>query len=176
MLNNVPTFEHKMREKMTDTILIIYYSRTGNTEHIAKLIHKEVGGTLHRIRPETPYPNAYNATVEQAKQEIKSGIKPPLRNALDNVREFDLVFIGSPNWWSTIAPPVRTFLAAHDFSDKTLAPFCTHGGGGLGRISSNIAELCPLSSLLKPFKTYGSGGAGIEAEVATWLFEIKSSL
>ena len=161
---------------MTDKILIAYYSRSGHTERIARIIHQKIGGTLHRIKPETPYPSSYDDTVDQAKGEIKRGIQPPLASQLNSVAEYDLIFIGSPNWWSTIAPPVGTFLSSYDFSGKTLALVCTHGGGGLGRIASDIAVLCPKSSILSPFIVYGSGGKGIEAQVTAWLDEIQTAM
>ena len=161
---------------MTEKILIAYYSRSGNTEKTAKMIHQEMGGKRHRIIPETPYPKSYDATVDQAKQEIKHGTQPPLINQLDSVAGYHLIFIGSPNWWSTIAPPVSTFLTSYDFAGKTLALFCTHGGGGLGRMASDIAKLCPKSNLLSPFTVYGSGGRGVNVDLAAWLNEIKTSL
>ncbi len=152
--------------------LIVYYSRSGNTRKIADLIQQEVGGTVHEIVPETPYPRSYDATVDQAKREIQAGYKPPLKSELDSVEAYDTVFVGSPNWWSTIAPPVATFLSAHDLSGKTIVPFCTHGGGGLGRIGQDIAKLCPRSTVLSCFGVYGSGGVDAQARVSAWLHDI----
>jgi flavodoxin len=149
--------------------LVVYYSRSGNTRTIANLIHQEVGGTLHEIEPKAPYPRSYDATVDQAKVEIQAGYKPALRSELDSVKEYDTVFVGSPNWWSTIAPPVTTFLSQHDLSGKTVAPFCTHGGGGLGRIGQDIAKLCPRSTVLSCFGVYGSGGVDAQTRVSAWL-------
>jgi len=158
---------------MTENILIAYYSRTGNTERIAKVIHQHLGGTLHKIMPKTPYPNSYDATVDQAKAEIKRGFKPPLSNPLASASGFQLIFIGSPNWWSTIAPPVAAFLSTHDLSGKAIAPFCTHGGGGLGHISGDIAKLCTDANILQPYKVYGRGGSHAASEVAAWLEKIN---
>ncbi|NIV37833.1 MAG: flavodoxin, partial [Anaerolineae bacterium] len=105
----------------TERILIVYYSYSpsGNTRRIADLIRQEVGGTVHEIEPEAPYPRSYDATVDQAKGEIQSGYKPPLKSDLDSAKAYDTIFVGSPNWWSTIAPPVATFLSQHDLSGKT---------------------------------------------------------
>jgi len=158
---------------MTDKILIAYYSRTGNTELIARIIQQEMGGRLHEIIPETPYPSSYDATVDQAKGDIKRGFKPPLSNPLTSVSGFDPIFIGSPNWWSTLAPPVATFLTTYDLSGKTIAPFCTHGGGGLGHISSDIAKLCPAATIRSPFKVYGRGSSQLESNLAAWLAKIN---
>lgn len=157
---------------MAEHILIVYFSRSGNTKKIANLIQQEVGGTLHEIQPETPYPSPYDAVVEQAKGEIRAGYKPALRSKLDQIEPYDTVFVGSPNWWSTIAPPVATFLSAYDLSGKTLVPFCTHGGGGLGRIDQDIAELCPHSTMLSSFEIYGNGTGNVQAQVSAWLSKV----
>lgn len=157
---------------MTEHILIVYFSRSGNTRKIADLIRQEVGGIIHEIQPEVPYPNAYNVVVEQAKQEIQAGYKPALRSTLDHIEAYDTIFVGSPNWWSTIAPPVTTFLSEYDVSGKTIVPFCTHGGGGLGRIAQDIAELCPQSTVLSCLVIYGSGMGNTGAEVSAWLREV----
>jgi len=157
---------------MTENILIAYFSRSGNTRKIAHLIQQKMGGTLHEIQVKVPYPGAYNAVVEQAKKEIQAGYKPALRSTLDHVEAYDTVFVGSPNWWSTIAPPVATFLAEHDLSGKTIVPFCTHGGGGLGRVAQDIAKLCPRSTVLSSFSVYGSGSGDVRAEVVAWLRKV----
>lgn len=155
-----------------EQILIVYFSHSGNTRKIANLIHLEVGGTTHEIRPEVPYPNAYNAVVDQAKKEIQAGHKPALQPTLDNVGSYDTIIVGSPNWWSTIAPPVATFLSEYDLSGKTIVPFCTHGGGGLGRIARDIARLCPQSTILSSLEIYGSGSEDAQARVSAWLRKI----
>ena len=157
---------------MAGQCLIVYYSRSGNTRKIADLIQQEVGGILHEIEPETPYPRSYDATVDQAKREIQAGHKPALQSALADVESYDTVFVGSPNWWNTIAPPVATFLSEHDLSGKTIAPFCTHGGGGLGRVGEDIARLCPESTVLRSFHIYGSGGVDAQARVSAWLSHV----
>jgi flavodoxin len=157
---------------MAKHILIVYFSRSGNTRRIANLIQQEVGGTLHEIQPAMSYPGAYNAVVEQAKKEIHAGYKPALRSTLNHVESYDTIFVGSPNWWSTIAPPVATFLSEHDLSGKTIAPFCTHGGGGLGRIGQDIAKLCPQSTILSSLGIYGSGTGNAQAEVSAWLSKV----
>jgi flavodoxin len=154
-------------------MLIAYYSRSGNTRKIADLIYQVVGGTLYEIHPEVPYPNSYNKTLDRAKIEIRSGVKPPLQSKLEHFEIYDLIFVGSPNWWSTIAPPVATFLTEYDFSGKTIAPFCTHGGGGLDRIANDIAKLCPHSTLLESPIIYGSGRGNAPAEVRAWLQNIE---
>jgi flavodoxin len=110
--------------------------------------------------------------VEQAKKEIRAGYKPALQSTLDHIESYNTIFVGSPNWWSTIAPPVATFLSEYDLSGKTIVPFCTHGGGGLGRVERDIAKLCPQSTVLSSFEIYGSGTGNAQAKVAAWLHKI----
>lgn len=157
---------------MGKNILIAYFSWSGNTRKIAELIHRETGGTIFEIQPEKPYPSSYNATVEQAKKEIQQGYKPPLKTKLDSIELYDTVFIGSPNWWSTIAPPVATFLSEYDFSGKIIVPFCSHGGGGQGRVVRDIVKLCPKSNVLEPFIVHGGGTGDIQSKISEWLRKI----
>jgi flavodoxin len=152
--------------------IVVYFSRSGNTRRIAALIHQEIGGTIHEIQPEVPYPNSYNAVVDQAKKEIEAGYKPVLESTLDHMESYDPIFVGSPNWWNTIAPPVATFLSAYDLSGKTIVPFCTHGGGGLGNIGKDIAKLCPQSTVLSSFEIYGSGAGNAQVRVRAWLSKV----
>lgn len=153
---------------MSENNLIAYYSHSGNTRQIAELIHSLAGGTLHDIKPQTPYPRGYQAVLDQSKGEIERGYQPPLRSTLESIEEYDTIIVGTPNWYSTIAPPVATFLSAYDFSGKILAPFCTHGGGKKGHIPEDIATLCPQATILRTLCLYGSGGRNPQGEVSAW--------
>jgi len=157
---------------MNRKILIAYYSHSANTKKIAEEICMKTGGTLCEIQPEILYPVDYNTVVEQAKKEIKAGFRPPLKTKADNMEAYDLIFIGSPNWWSTIAPPIATFLEENDLSGKTVAPFCTHGGGGEGKVKKDIAKLCPQSTITSCLSVHGSGGKDAQSKVSSWLREI----
>lgn len=157
---------------MTDRILIAYLTHSGNTRKIADYIHNAVGGTVFEIQPEAPYPNSYNAVVEQAKKEIKAGYMPSLKTNVDSLDSYDTIFIGSPNWWSTIAPPVATFLSLNNWSGKTVVPFCTHGGGGQARVLKDIAKLCHGAKVLDGFEVYNSGSGDTQDKISAWLRKI----
>lgn len=144
-------------------ILIAYYSHSGTTKNVAEQIIQAVGGDLFEIKEADPYPRDYNAVVKQAKQEIASGYRPKIKGSIPNISDYDLVIVGSPNWWSTIAPPVATFLTQEKFSGQTIAPFITHGGGGLNRTTSDIRKLCPDSNVLEGFDANRSG------QLSAWL-------
>ena len=134
-------------------ILVAYYSWGGNTRFAAEQIAKLTGGTLFEIKPVKAYPSNYNACVEQAKKECREEFKPELATRVEDFAKYDVVFVGTPNWWSTMAPPVRSFLAGYDFSGKTVIPFVTHGGGGMARCERDMQKACPKAA------AFGQGGA-----------------
>lgn len=152
--------------------LIVYYSWSGNTRKVAKIIHEIVDGDLIELEPIEPYPESYDATLERAKREIQTGYKPPLKTKVENIERYDVIFIGSPNWWGTIAPPITSFVSQYDLSDKTLVPFFTHGGGGIQRMLDDLKKLCPRSKVLPALVVYGSGGRNLRDKVIKWLTEI----
>jgi len=154
---------------MNKSILIAYYSWSGNTRRIAERIHTLVGGTLFEIEPLEPYPTDYNVCVKQARKEISAGYRPPLARYCPNAETYELVFVGSPNWWSSIAPPVATFLEQTPLSGKSIAPFCSHGGGGAGRVAEDIAKLCPNSAMREALFVPGRGRSDTDARITSWV-------
>ncbi len=150
-------------------VLTVFYSHSGNTRECANLIHKEVGGDIVEIIPVATYPEDYEAVVKQAKQELTSGYKPALRTRVENVESYDVIFVGSPNWWNTVAPPVMTFLSMNDLSGKATLPFITHGGSGLGRSVTDIARLCSRSTVLEGLAIWGSEVKTAQSRVSEWL-------
>ena len=157
----------------TRKVLVAYFSRSGNTQVMARQIQKITGGDIFEIQTVTPYPVEYTATTKQAKQELESGFKPLIKAKVANIKEYDIVFVGSPNWWGTIAPPVRTFLSEHDLSGKTVAPFITHQGSGLGRSAANIAKLAPQATLKDGLAVWGRDVGDAQDQIAKWLQGLK---
>lgn len=153
-------------------ILIVYFSHTGNTREIAEQIHKIVGGDIFEIQAAKPYLGDYNAVVKQAKQELDSGYKPELKTKIEDIKPYDLVFIGYPIWFGTFPAPVNTFLSEYDLSGKAIVPFCTHGGGGPGHNVADIAKLCPKSTVFDSFVILGSNAKNSQKEVSEWLRKI----
>jgi flavodoxin len=153
-------------------ILVAYFSHSGNTREIANQIHKSVVGDIFEIKAVEPYPSGYDACVQQAKQELDSGYKPALKTKCGNIKSYDLVFIGYPVWWGTIPAPVRTFLSEDDFSGKTIVPFCTHEGSGLGRSVTDISKLCPKSTIPDGIAVRGRDVKTSQKKVSEWLRKI----
>jgi flavodoxin len=150
-------------------VLTVFYSHSGNTRACANHIHKKVGGDMVEIIPVEPYTEDYEAVVKQAKRELKSGYKPALRTRVENIATYDVIFVGSPNWWNTVAPPVMTFLSEHDLSGKATVPFITHGGSGLGRSVTDIARLCPDATVLEGLAVWGADAKTAQTWVSEWL-------
>ena len=129
-------------------VLVAYFSHSGNTREVARQISEATGGDLFEIVPATPYPTEYRAVVDQGKKEIEAGVRPALKNPVGDLSQYDVIFVGSPCWWSTVAPPVATFLADCDWAGKTVVPFMTHEGSRMGRSEEDIRKLCAGATLL----------------------------
>jgi len=170
----------------SDKILIVYLSRTSNTKTIAEIIHKSAGGTLVTLELEKPYPENYQATVQQVVKENETGYLPPLKTKIDGIQNYDVVFVGFPTWGMKLPPPMKSFLKQYDLSGKTIVPFNTNDGYGIGSSFDTVKELCPKSKILDGFSIKGGtesdGRARLskvenakdaEAKVKKWLQEIK---
>jgi flavodoxin len=154
-------------------MLIVYYSRSGNTREITNQIHERVGGNIIELQTVKPYPEEYDAVTKQAKQELNSGFKPALKTKIEKIGTYDVIFVGSPIWWGTIAPPVKSFLSEYDLSGKTIVPFITHQGSGLGRSIEDISALCPNSTILDGLAVWGKNAKTAQNEVSAWLRSLR---
>lgn len=162
------TTQTKTGGLMNKKILVAYFSWSGNTKSIAEKIQTQTGGDIFEITPVTPYPSDYNETAYGiAKEQKEKGIHPPINNT--DISSYDVIFVGTPAWWYTMAPPVMTFLAENNFEGKTVIPFVTHGGGGGYTIDKDMAELAKGAKVLAPLVVYGKGGANVDKEIAGWI-------
>lgn len=160
---------------MSKKSLVIYFSESSNTRSIARIIQNKTNSDIHEILTEIPYVKSYNALVEQAKQEIKEGYRPSIKKIDCNLDDYDVVFLGTPNWWSTIAPPVATFISENNLSGKVIAPFITHGGGGKGHADKDIKKLCSDAKILDAFDIYENGGSRAEKKIDLWFKKVGLS-
>ena len=163
--------------------LIAYFSREGNnyvsgkivnlpignTKVIANMIQEMTGGDVFRIDTVKSYPEDYTETTNMAKKELHDNARPELSSHIENMDFYNVIFLGYPNQYGTMPMPVFTFLEEHDFSDKTIIPFCTHEGSGLGHSEKDIAKLCPKAMLLKGLAIHGSRVSAAKIDVANWL-------
>jgi flavodoxin len=169
MILNVNAQEKKMEPQ----ILVAYYSWSGNTRIIAEQIHRIVGGDLFEIKPMNSYPENYEECIKQAKQEISDNFRPQIVGEVEDFAKYDIIFIGSPNWWSTIAPPVASFLTKYDFSGKVIVPFCTHGSGGKAKLFIDMEKLLPDNKMLTGFSVYGKEASSSQEEIEKWINELN---
>jgi len=163
----------EVKSQTTNKMLVVYFSHSGNTRVIAEEIKKATGADIFEIQPVNDYPEDYNTVVDQAKKEINANHRPVLKAKVKNIEQYDVIFIGSPNWWSTIAPPVATFLIDYNLEGKTIVPFMTHGGGLMGHSVSDIKKLCPKSTVLEGLPISGSYVRRAHDDVMKWLRAIK---
>ena len=130
------------------SVLIAYFSWSGNTEQVAQIIRQETGGDLFEITPATAYTDDYNELLDIAQQEQSDNARPELAGQVENWEQYDTIFVGYPNWWSDAPMAVYTFVESYDWSGKTLVPFNTSASGGFGRSLSGLEESAPGASIL----------------------------
>ncbi len=140
-----------LKQKPAGKILIVYYSqsKTKNTRTAAQWIQNQIGGDLLEIEMVKPYSDSYSAILKESKKDIDSKNLPEIKPFSGNMADYDIVFIGSPVWYGTFAPPAGTFLAQTDLKGKTVVPFCTHGGGGAGHFYDDVKKAAPGANVLE---------------------------
>ena len=169
-----------------ENILIVYLSRTNNTKAIAEILQKNVGGKLVALELEKPYPENYKATVQQVVDENASGYLPPLKTTIDSIEKYDIIFVGFPTWDMKMPPPMKSFLHQYNLRGKTVIPFNTNAGYGVGSGFETVKKLCPNSTILEGFSTKGGierdgiffvmkgdKEKQVEKEVQNWLKKIE---
>lgn len=156
-------------------VLIVYYSQSGNTKAVAEQIHEKFGGDMFEIELATPYPAGEQETIEIVGRQRAENILPELSRAVENMADYDVVFLGTPIWFGTASLPVFSFVEAHDFAGKTVVPFYTCGGGDAGTYVTDITPYCKGAKILGSFgnnRAEREAGTHIE-KVAAHLEQIK---
>lgn len=155
--------------------LVVYFSWGGNTREVAKQIGEITGSELFELLPEKPYTrlrygsNGVDGIEEVAEREVKEGFQPKLKSLPDNLDQYDAIYVGSPCWFNTIAPPVATFLATAKLSGKTIIPFMTHGGSRMGKSIDDIKRLVPDANVTEGLPISQSRVSQAKKEITTWL-------
>ena len=163
--------------------MIAYYSRkgqnyvngqivdlaVGNTEIAARMIQDITGGDLFEICTVKNYPVDYDETTRVAAAEKRSNFRPELVSHVENMDHYDTIILGYPNWWSTFPMAVFTFLEEYDFSGKTILPFCTHEGSGLGKSMGDITRSCPNTIVGKGLAIQGGKVNYAKEAINSWL-------
>lgn len=163
--------------------LIVYFSRrdenyvsgtlrtlpVGNTEVVAGIIQQLTDGDLFQIQPMKPYAKDYNTCIDQAQADQRRDARPELKEWPENWEQYDAIYLGYPNYWGTMPMAVFTFLEGLDFTGKTIHPFCTHEGSGLGRSEADIRRLCPGAEIKPGLAIVGARAARSKDLVKDWL-------
>lgn len=160
--------------------LIVYYSYGGNTRRIAQRLQKELGCDLAEIETVTPYTDDYNSVVDQGQREVESGFMPELKPLPVDPAEYDAILVGTPTWWYTMAPAVRTFLNAHTWQGKTVIPFMTNAGWP-GHVIADMKKCCKGAKFIceKEIKFDPDGSGRLltpESELEEWLVGVKDAI
>lgn len=164
-------------------VLVAFFSRTGenygvgdikkgNTHIVAEMIAEQTGGDLFEIKPEKPYPDKYEPCTDVAKEEKESGARPAIKADKD-IDGYDTIFIGYPIWWGDAPMPVYTWIEKHQWQGKTVIPFCTHEGSGLGDTERLIGRACKGATVGQGLEMTGTTAQKRQAEalkaVKEWL-------
>ena len=142
----------------------------GNTEYVAQLIQQETGGDLFAIETVQEYPGSHDPLLEFAYNEKADNARPELATQIENLDDYDTIFLGYPNWNADLPMPLYTFLESYDFSGKTIIPFTTHGGSGFSRTLQTIADLQPDAALVEDGLSIPRGDVpDAQSEVTDWV-------
>jgi flavodoxin len=162
--------DHAQTQEATSNgkVLVAYFTRTGNTQIVARKIRRAFDADLFEIRTAEPYPEDYEETVSQAQRERDSGFEPTLAETIPDLGRYDVIFLGFPIWGMTAPPVIRSFLSSDDLSGTTLIPFITHGGYGLGQSLAVLAERAPGARLLDAFSMQADQEREILSQVTDW--------
>ena len=155
-------------------VLIVYFSQTGNTETVANIIHDNVGGDIVKLETTEAYPSDYDELVDYAQQEQQEDAGPELSTVIENIEQYDTIFLGYPNWWGDMPMAIYTFLDTYDLSGKTIAPFITHGGSGLSGTPENIQEEELNASVTEGLAIDGDEASDSSEDVVEWLNSLGS--
>ena len=146
--------------------LVVFFSRTdenygvgyiakGNTHIVAEMLASETGADLFQIEPVQSYPAEYDRCIEKKKKKKRAGARPEIKSDI-RIEDYDMIFLGYPNWWSELPMAVYTFIEKHDWNGKLIAPFCTHEGSGLSATERRIQSACQGAKVLRGIAIQGS--------------------
>lgn len=126
--------------------LVVYFSWSGNTENVAKTIQAQTDSDIFEIIPATPYSDDYDTVVDLGQVEQRENARPEVADSIENIADYDVIYVGFPNWWYVAPTIINTFVESYDFSGKTIVPFATSGGSGMGKTVEVLKPLCSASA------------------------------
>lgn len=157
------------KKKTKGKILIAYFSEGGNTRGIAEEIQVQTGADLFEIQMKKPYSSDYDKLLDQAQQGQNVQSRPKLKKHVKNMKQYDIILLGYPNWWASIPMPIASFLEEYNFKGKTIIPFCSNGGGKFGQSLTAITKLVPNAAMGEALSVEYDGGDSMPSDVRKWL-------
>ena len=158
------------RKNMPDTVTSASVLPPGNTAKLASWIHSRVGGDIYSIKVNDKYPSYYSECLDRAWKEKSAKTSVQLINNNININNYDIIFMGFPNWWSSIPMPVKTFVESKNFSNKKIIPFVSHGTGGIAATVRDLKKLLPKSAIVeRPIGIYRSDTNNARGDINNWL-------
>jgi flavodoxin len=168
--------------------LVAYFSRNGNNYVGGSIVNLPIGNTeiiahkirglthseVFRITTERSYPEDYTEATEVAGEEKRKNARPRLVGKVDGINSYDVIYLGYPNWWGTMPMAVFSFLESYDLSGRTIAPYCTHEGSGMGNSESDIKRTCPKAKVLPGLAIRGGSVDRADKDVENWLRQLDS--
>ena len=165
---NILTVYFSMKGQTIGPGMKIIELEKGNTETAAEFIQKAVGGDLFEIEADRNYSKDHMILIEEAKQELRDGTRVPVKNYPENLEQYDIIFLGYPNWWNTMPMVLFTFLEHYNWTGKRIIPFCTNEGSGIGDSVRDIKRICKGADVDSGASFTGSRVSSSEAQIAAW--------
>ncbi|PST40744.1 flavodoxin [Faecalibacillus faecis] len=151
----------------------MYFSWVGSTQNIAKEIQKQTNSDIFEIVPEVAYSDDYDMVVDDVKKEQQEKARPKIKNKIENIDEYETIYVGYPNWWGEMPMILYTFFEDYDLSNKTIALFCTSGESGLSDTEKTIQVLEPSAPMVKGLYVSKLASKEATSDVKEWVNEIK---
>lgn len=151
------------------SILVAYFSWSGNTRTMAEAIQTHLDTDLFEITTVNGYSEDYNTVLDEAQAEQRENARPELAEQVEDMEQYDVVFLGYPNWWGDAPMAIYSFLDAYDLSGKTVIPFVTSGGSGFSRTISAIEEAEPEATVIEGLALSGSSVGSAGDQITQWL-------
>lgn len=152
--------------------LVVYFSWSGNTENVAKSIQSQTDSDIFEIVPATPYSDDYDTVVDLAQEEQRNNARPEISDNIENIEQYDVVYVGFPNWWGDMPMILYTFFDKYDLSGKTIALFCTSGGSGLSGTVNEVKSLEPNATVTDGLHIGSGASSNPDNAVSEWLNDI----
>ena len=163
--------------------LVAYFSRAGenysngdvvkieegNTEVVAKKIAILTNGELFKIEQATPYSDDYYTCIEESKEHKAKNMRPELVNCITSIDDYDIIYLGYPNYWNSLPRCILSFIEKFDFTGKIIKPFCTHGGSGFGNSVEELKAECKGAFITKGLEITGTEAHGHDDDIVKWL-------